>query len=218
MSSFIPLRTMSSLPVKLEPSSAEPAKLQARKSTGNMESAPLDLGTCKYKTGKCNNSRSYKRNGKLHQLCMFHREKANRIQRKFDRQKRLLTRKVMPAGSFTNFKPHDSNVRASMNPVMYSNSSELMGTKSMSDFPPMRSLSMNSTSSPRFSSDSDSSMMLDDLWSTIPNLPSHLVNVPNEIHPHEHLNGQHHQNEEPDMDEERMSVEEIAFFRSAMLV
>ncbi|KDO31480.1 hypothetical protein SPRG_04095 [Saprolegnia parasitica CBS 223.65] len=51
-----------------------------------------DGGKCRYKTGKCLNDRSYKRNGQFHQLCNFHREKANRIQRKFDRQKRIVAK------------------------------------------------------------------------------------------------------------------------------
>ncbi|OQR98489.1 hypothetical protein ACHHYP_08649 [Achlya hypogyna] len=54
--------------------------------------APHDGGKCRYKTGKCANDRSYKRNGQFHQLCNFHREKANRIQRKFDRQKRIVAK------------------------------------------------------------------------------------------------------------------------------
>lgn len=47
---------------------------------------------CRYKTGKCSNARSSKRNGQPHQLCLYHRDKANQIQRKFDRQKRQVLR------------------------------------------------------------------------------------------------------------------------------
>ncbi|TDH71682.1 hypothetical protein CCR75_004410 [Bremia lactucae] len=47
---------------------------------------------CRYKTGKCLNERSNKRNGQPHQLCLYHRDKANTIQRKFDRQKRQAAR------------------------------------------------------------------------------------------------------------------------------
>jgi hypothetical protein len=47
---------------------------------------------CRYKTGKCTNVRSSKRNGQPHQLCLYHRDKANKIQRKFDRQKRQVAR------------------------------------------------------------------------------------------------------------------------------
>ncbi|ETW10165.1 hypothetical protein H310_00535 [Aphanomyces invadans] len=59
----------------------------------------IDSGKCRYKTGKCLNDRSFKRNGQFHQLCMFHREKANRIQRKFDRQKRSVAKENKTGGS-----------------------------------------------------------------------------------------------------------------------
>ena len=51
-----------------------------------------DSNRCKYKTGKCLNIRTFKKNGSPHRLCLFHRQRANKIQRKFDRQKRQLTR------------------------------------------------------------------------------------------------------------------------------
>jgi hypothetical protein len=54
--------------------------------------APNAATKCRYKTGKCTNMRSSKRNGQPHQLCLYHREKANKIQRKFDRQKRQVAR------------------------------------------------------------------------------------------------------------------------------
>ncbi|GLE01277.1 hypothetical protein PINS_up010107 [Pythium insidiosum] len=44
---------------------------------------------CGYRTGKCQNMQAVKRNGKLHKLCEFHREKANQNQKKLDRKKRL---------------------------------------------------------------------------------------------------------------------------------
>lgn len=44
---------------------------------------------CGYRTGKCPNLQAVKRNGKLHKLCEFHREKANLNQKKLDRKKRL---------------------------------------------------------------------------------------------------------------------------------
>ncbi|KAF4317856.1 hypothetical protein BBO99_00007786 [Phytophthora kernoviae] len=47
------------------------------------------INKCRYKTGKCTNVRSSKRNGQPHQLCLYHRDKANKIQRKFDRQKHM---------------------------------------------------------------------------------------------------------------------------------
>ena len=45
--------------------------------------------TCGYRTGKCTNLPAVKRNGKLHKLCAFHREKANQNQKKLDRKKRM---------------------------------------------------------------------------------------------------------------------------------
>ncbi|TMW56796.1 hypothetical protein Poli38472_006806 [Pythium oligandrum] len=45
---------------------------------------------CGYRTGKCQNLQAVKRNGKLHKLCEFHREKANQNQKKLDRKKRML--------------------------------------------------------------------------------------------------------------------------------
>lgn len=54
---------------------------------------PLPTGVvparCGYRTGKCQNLQAVKRNGKLHKLCEFHREKANQNQKKLDRKKRL---------------------------------------------------------------------------------------------------------------------------------
>ncbi|KAF1323982.1 hypothetical protein FI667_g10137, partial [Globisporangium splendens] len=47
-----------------------------------------DAKRCRYKSHKCDNARSVKRNGHLHQLCSYHRDKANQTQRKFDNQKR----------------------------------------------------------------------------------------------------------------------------------
>ncbi|CEG47272.1 uncharacterized protein PHALS_03918 [Plasmopara halstedii] len=54
--------------------------------------------TCRYKTGKCQNTRSRKRNGQPHQLCLYHRDKANMTQRKFDRQKRHAARSQKSCG------------------------------------------------------------------------------------------------------------------------
>uniref|UniRef100_K3WIM2 Uncharacterized protein n=1 Tax=Globisporangium ultimum (strain ATCC 200006 / CBS 805.95 / DAOM BR144) TaxID=431595 RepID=K3WIM2_GLOUD len=47
-----------------------------------------DANRCRYKSRKCDNARSIKRNGHLHQLCPYHRDRANQNQRKFDNQKR----------------------------------------------------------------------------------------------------------------------------------
>lgn len=44
------------------------------------------FGKCQYKTGKCNNERTLKRNGEAHSLCEEHRIKQNLIQRRSDRK------------------------------------------------------------------------------------------------------------------------------------
>lgn len=58
------------------------------------EAIPLPDGVvpmrCGYRTGKCENLQAVKRNGKLHKLCEFHRDKANQNQKKLDRKKRLM--------------------------------------------------------------------------------------------------------------------------------
>ncbi|CEG47273.1 uncharacterized protein PHALS_03919 [Plasmopara halstedii] len=59
---------------------------------GLTTAAARNSDKCRYKTGKCLNPRSSKRNGQPHQLCLFHRDKANMIQRRFDRQKRQIAR------------------------------------------------------------------------------------------------------------------------------
>ncbi|TMW60927.1 hypothetical protein Poli38472_000969 [Pythium oligandrum] len=43
-------------------------------------------GKCQYKTGKCFNERTLKRNGEVHSLCEEHRVKQNLIQRRSDRK------------------------------------------------------------------------------------------------------------------------------------
>ncbi|KAF1773355.1 hypothetical protein GQ600_11354 [Phytophthora cactorum] len=71
---------------------------QSAQSIVGLSSEPATgINKCRYKTGKCTNVRSSKRNGQPHQLCLYHRDKANKIQRKFDRQKRQPA--VSPAGS-----------------------------------------------------------------------------------------------------------------------
>nr|CCA16971.1 conserved hypothetical protein [Albugo laibachii Nc14] len=105
---------------------------------------------CRYKTGKCSNMRSQKRNGQPHHLCRYHREKANRIQRKFDRQKRESgrTRKMAQRESLYNTR-NDGPRLSHTTPVS-------------SD----KTLFSDSDSS-RFSKDSDVSM-LGDIWKDIP--------------------------------------------------
>ncbi|EEY63508.1 uncharacterized protein PITG_15858 [Phytophthora infestans T30-4] len=45
-----------------------------------------NYGKCQYKTGKCFNERTLKRNGEAHSLCEEHRVKQNLIQRRSDRK------------------------------------------------------------------------------------------------------------------------------------
>ncbi|KAE9210798.1 hypothetical protein PF005_g11266 [Phytophthora fragariae] len=45
----------------------------------------------KYKSGKCSNPRATKRNGQLHTLCHFHRDRQNEHQRKSDRKHRMVS-------------------------------------------------------------------------------------------------------------------------------
>ncbi|KAG6611271.1 Hsp70-like protein [Phytophthora cinnamomi] len=54
---------------------------------------------CGYRTGKCQNLQAFKRNGKLHKLCEFHRERANLNQKKLDRKKRMQRSKLSAAAS-----------------------------------------------------------------------------------------------------------------------
>ena len=58
--------------------------------TADMLSAslPTESMNCRYQSKQCNNPRSLKKNGKFHNLCIEHREKANSNQRKLDRKKR----------------------------------------------------------------------------------------------------------------------------------
>ncbi|KAL3665386.1 hypothetical protein V7S43_009424 [Phytophthora oleae] len=46
--------------------------------------SPRDENRCKYKGSRCENPRSLKRSGEPHNLCAFHREKANANQGRFD--------------------------------------------------------------------------------------------------------------------------------------
>ncbi|TYZ68800.1 hypothetical protein PybrP1_005216 [[Pythium] brassicae (nom. inval.)] len=77
---------------------------------------------CRYKTGKCRNARSSKRNGQPHQLCLYHRDKANQIQRKFDRQKRQVIRERKNSGSAST---PSSTSSSSSSPVPSSSSTAL---------------------------------------------------------------------------------------------
>ncbi|KAF4149412.1 hypothetical protein GN958_ATG01384 [Phytophthora infestans] len=51
-------------------------------------SSPVDELVCKYKGTRCTNPRSLKRNGELHNLCEYHRTKADANQGRFDAKQR----------------------------------------------------------------------------------------------------------------------------------
>jgi hypothetical protein len=86
------------------PASPSPSSAPSSPTGSNQddERIPLPDGVvpkrCGYRTGKCQHLQAVKRNGKLHKLCEFHREKANQNQKKLDRKKRLLR-----------FSPYDTN-------------------------------------------------------------------------------------------------------------
>ncbi len=114
---------------------------------------------CRYKTGKCTNERSSKRNGQPHQLCLYHRDKANKIQRKFDRQKRLTARmkklaarremNPLHGASFTGLTGHEVDLFVDPS-LRFSSGSERFSTDRFS--------------SDRFSTDSESAPVFDGLW------------------------------------------------------
>lgn len=121
---------------------------------GEKHSLPQTVNSlmrCRYKTGKCSNIRSNKRNGQLHQLCLHHREKANKIQRKFDRQKRLQAR------------ANKNKTRKSMEFNAATMPQSSMGYKA-------QEFDMNTSDSDlsRISTDSESSVLFDDFWSNVP--------------------------------------------------
>lgn len=49
-----------------------------------------DQDTCRYANKKCYNKRGLKRNGGLHHLCHYHRDKANECQRRLAQKRKLL--------------------------------------------------------------------------------------------------------------------------------
>lgn len=81
-----------------EPADTEDAKLpsfrtvfQPQSETNAVEAStepvPPEL-KCKYRTGKCHNARALKSCGDYHNLCNYHRLRANANQRKLDRKKK----------------------------------------------------------------------------------------------------------------------------------
>lgn len=193
--------------------STMPPLLARAKSTGSIlsksENGP---GRCKYKTGKCNNDRSFKRNGQLHQLCVFHREKANRIQRKFDRQKRTTARLLSPSLDFKRKGGAMPAISLSARFALDQHQQQYGGSKSLSSIAPLqRSLSENHDY-PRISTENNAGFLFDDLWATIPHLAPHIVNPESPLKEEE-------KKAAPDSrtPQQRMSLDEIDFLCSAIL-
>ncbi|DAZ97752.1 TPA: hypothetical protein N0F65_009032 [Lagenidium giganteum] len=63
----------------------EAMKIEVTQPDGSTLKRPY-YGKCQYKTGKCFNERTLKRNGDAHSLCEEHRVKQNLIQRRSDRK------------------------------------------------------------------------------------------------------------------------------------
>ncbi|OWZ17330.1 Heat shock protein70 [Phytophthora megakarya] len=64
----------------------QPQEAEAEVETST-EPVPPEL-KCKYRTGKCHNARALKSCGDYHNLCNYHRLRANANQRKLDRKKK----------------------------------------------------------------------------------------------------------------------------------
>jgi len=152
------------------------------------------MGKCRYKTGKCSNSRSFKRNGQYHQLCQFHREKANRIQRKFDRQKRSQarsTKTTVKSPQSMELFPYGSNTPQDMEFFSDSDSACRSSTDSTS---------------------SESSQALEDLWNETPvnhppqSYPATFSHEPVPVNSTEYMNVDGH-----------LSVDELDFLYSAVI-
>ncbi|GMF11349.1 unnamed protein product [Phytophthora lilii] len=79
--------------------SGPPAKHAAKKAVSKVLVGDVVPARCGYRTGKCQNLQAIKRNGRLHKLCEFHRERANLNQKKLDRKKRLQRSKRSAAPS-----------------------------------------------------------------------------------------------------------------------
>ncbi|KAG6971886.1 hypothetical protein JG688_00004242 [Phytophthora aleatoria] len=64
----------------------EPESVSVASNNGEPPARSPYYGKCQYKTGKCFNERTLKRNGEAHTLCEEHRVKQNLIQRRSDRK------------------------------------------------------------------------------------------------------------------------------------
>ncbi|KAL3672215.1 hypothetical protein V7S43_002877 [Phytophthora oleae] len=65
----------------------QPQHSEANATEASTEPVPPEL-KCKYRTGKCRNARALKSCGDYHNLCNYHRLRANANQRKLDRKKK----------------------------------------------------------------------------------------------------------------------------------
>uniref|UniRef100_H3H6N0 Uncharacterized protein n=1 Tax=Phytophthora ramorum TaxID=164328 RepID=H3H6N0_PHYRM len=70
-----------------ETDSAKLPSFRAEAAANDAEPVPPEL-KCKYRTGKCHNARALKSCGDYHNLCNYHRLRANANQRKLDRKKK----------------------------------------------------------------------------------------------------------------------------------
>ncbi|CEG47277.1 uncharacterized protein PHALS_03923 [Plasmopara halstedii] len=176
---------------------------------GNMP-AP-GINKCRYKTGKCVNTRSKKRNGQLHQLCKYHRDKANGIQRRFDRQKRELERALKLTGLHT----FDSPISTST--MDCTNVAELTSIMTTLDASPTGST--NSTTS--MTSESYSSLLLSNVDAFSPDSPDCELNE--SVWADLPVNESSFYGEDSDMplpitcNQSYLSVDEIDFLCSAIL-
>lgn len=136
--------------------------LESSATASSSPSSSSDM-KCRYKTGKCSHVRSAKRNGEMHQLCVYHRDKANQIQRKFDRQKRQEARLQKSKSAMTMVGPNSPSAMEAINRTRRAsfNPSDAPAT-------PMTAradVEMYSDSdSSRFSTDSEASTVLDQMW------------------------------------------------------
>uniref|UniRef100_K3WIM1 Uncharacterized protein n=1 Tax=Globisporangium ultimum (strain ATCC 200006 / CBS 805.95 / DAOM BR144) TaxID=431595 RepID=K3WIM1_GLOUD len=131
---------------------------------------------CRYKTGKCTNARSSKRNGQPHQLCLYHRDKANQIQRKFDRQKRQVLRERK-----TSTTSRTANAASGLHLSHLNVHHFFPATPRFRSSSSAKELDLYSDSdSSRFSTDSSSSdssvaSVLDQVWQDLPLSPTAMM-------------------------------------------
>lgn len=156
--------------LSLQSSASEMQLQQTHHHHQPLHSVVMDVHKCRYKTGKCNNARSSKRNGQPHQLCLYHRDKANQIQRKFDRQKRQVMRERKTSSSSSSTASSALSSLHLSHHQYYNSSTPRFRSSSSS----VKELDLYSDSdSSRFSTDSSSSdssvaSTLDQVWQDLP--------------------------------------------------